>query len=99
MEEKIKELTLLLLYLTSWNESDLPEETRRSWKGYPFETLNELSNEDFIRGSFRSKSVYFTDAGIMEAKKLMEKYLKDLEGSKIFGMALNNGVAVKVNSH
>lgn len=83
MEEKIKELTLLLLYLTSWNESDLPEETRRSWKGYPFKTLNELSNEDFIRGSFRSKSVYFTDAGIMEAKKLMEKYLKDLEWHSI----------------
>ena len=39
----------------------------------------KVSNEDFIRGSFRSKSVYFTDAGIMEAKKLMEKYLKDLE--------------------
>jgi len=79
MEEKIKELTLLLLYLTSWNESDLPEEMRRSWKGYPFETLNELTNEDLIRGSFRSKSVYLTEAGIKEAKNLMEKYLKDLE--------------------
>ena len=79
MEEKIKELTLLLLYLTSWNESDLPEEMRRSWKGYPFETLNQLTNEDLIRGSFRSKSVYLTEAGIKEAKNLMEKYLKDLE--------------------
>jgi hypothetical protein len=79
MEEKIKELTLLLLYLTSWNESDLPEEMRRSWKGYPFETLDELTNEELIRGSFRSKSIYFTETGIKEAKKLMEKYLKDLE--------------------
>ena len=69
----------MLLYLTSWNESDLPEEMRRSWKGYPFETLNELTNEDLIRGSFRSKSVYLTEAGIKEAKNLMEKYLKDLE--------------------
>jgi hypothetical protein len=79
MVEKIKELTLLLLYLTSWKESDLPDEMRRSWKGYPFETLDELTNEDLIRGSFRSKSVYFTQAGIEEAKKLMNTYLRDLE--------------------
>jgi hypothetical protein len=74
MEEKIKELTLLLLYLTSWKEDDLPGEMRRSWKGYPFEVLNQLTDEDFIRGSIRSKSVYFTETGIKEAKALMNKY-------------------------
>ena len=74
VEEKIKELTLLLLYLTSWNESDLPGEMRRSWKGYPFEALNELTDEDLIRGSTRSKSVYLTEAGIKEAKDLVKKY-------------------------
>jgi hypothetical protein len=57
MEEKIKELTLLLLYLTSWKENELPGEMRRSWKGYPFEVLNELTNQDLIRGSVKSKSV------------------------------------------
>ncbi len=74
MEEKLKELTLLLLYLTSWKEDELPIEMRRSWKGYPFDVLNELSDEDFIRGSIRSKSVYLTEAGIKEAKALMKKY-------------------------
>lgn len=74
MEEKIKELTLLLLYLTSWKEDDLPGEIRRSWKGYPFDVLNELSDEDFIRGSIRSKSVYITETGIKEAKALVKKY-------------------------
>lgn len=74
MEEKLKELTLLLLYLTSWKEDELPVEMRRSWKGYPFDVLNELSDEDFIRGSIRSKSVYLTEAGIKEAKALMKKY-------------------------
>jgi hypothetical protein len=53
-EEKIKELTLLLLYLTSWKEDELPGEMRRSWKGYPFDALNELTDDDFIRGSSRS---------------------------------------------
>ncbi|WP_144460883.1 DUF6429 family protein [Siminovitchia fortis] len=77
MEEKIKELTLLLLYLTSWKENDLPADMRRSWKGYPFEVLNELADEDYIRGSIKSKSVYLTESGIKEAKELMKKYLKD----------------------
>jgi hypothetical protein len=75
MDEKIKELTLLLLYLTSWEEKDFFGEMRRSWKGYPFEILDELSEEDYIRGSHRSKSVYLTEAGIKEAKSLAEKYL------------------------
>ncbi|WP_249414134.1 DUF6429 family protein [Alteribacter keqinensis] len=48
---------------------------RRSWKGYRFETLDELTDEDFIRGSTRSKSVYLTEEGIKEAEKLMQKYL------------------------
>ena len=82
MEQKMKELTLLLLYLTSWKEEELQElfgETRRSWKGYPFDILDELTDEDFIRGSKRSKSVYLTEAGIKEAKEIAEKYqIKDI---------------------
>lgn len=74
MEEKIKELTLLLLYLTSWKESDLPGEMRRSWKGYPFEILNDFTDQDFIRGSIKSKSVYLTATGIKEAQALVKKY-------------------------
>lgn len=74
MEQKIKELTLLLLYLTSWKENELPGEMRRSWKGYPFDVLDELLDEDFIRGSTRAKSVYLTESGIKKAKGLAEKY-------------------------
>ncbi|MEK5392930.1 DUF6429 family protein [Margalitia sp. FSL K6-0131] len=81
MEEKIKELTLLLLYLTSWKENDLPGEMRRSWKGYPFEVLNELLDEDLIRGSMRSKSVYLTEAGIKEAEELVRKYVGNIDNN------------------
>lgn len=79
MEEKIKELSLLLLYLSSWKENDLPGNMRRSWKGYPFDILNELTDEDLIRGSTRSKSVYITEVGIKKAEELMKKYLGDTE--------------------
>lgn len=75
MDEKIKELTLLLLYLTSWEEKGLFGDMRRSWKGYPFDALNELTDEDFIRGSIKSKSVYLTEAGMKESEELMKKYL------------------------
>lgn len=81
MEEKIKELTLLLLYLTSWRENDLPGEMRRSWKGYPFDTLNELTDKDLIRGGIRSKSVYVTEAGIKAAEELIKKYLGEIENN------------------
>jgi len=74
MEEKIKELTLQLLYLTSWKEDDLPVGMRRSWKGYPFDVLNEFTDKDYIRGSYKSKSVYLTEAGIEEAKRLLNEY-------------------------
>ncbi|KKI91469.1 transposase [Bacillus sp. SA1-12] len=78
MEKTINELTLLLLYLTSWNENDLPNEMRRSWKGYPFDALNELTDKDFIRGSIKAKSVYLTEEGIKEAEKLVGKYLNNM---------------------
>nr|WP_240338332.1 DUF6429 family protein [Peribacillus alkalitolerans] len=64
-----------MLYLTSWNESNLPGELRRIWKGYQFEILNDLTERDLIRVSIRSKSVYLTEAGIIEAKVILRKYL------------------------
>lgn len=82
MEEKIKELTLLLLYLTSWKEEELHEGIRRSWKGYPFDILNKLKDSDLIRGTTQSKSVYITDEGVKEAKVLLEKYLQNTKGGK-----------------
>ncbi|MDW0116243.1 DUF6429 family protein [Sporosarcina thermotolerans] len=74
MEKQIKELTLLLLYLTSWEEDEYPDGIRRSWKSYPFDALDALSEEDWLRRSKRSKSVYLTDTGIKEAEALMKKY-------------------------
>lgn len=75
MEEKIKELTLLLLYLTSWTEKEQYGEYQRTWKGYDFDILNSLEDERLIRGSTnKAKSTYITDEGIKKAKELMNKY-------------------------
>ena len=46
---------------------------------YTTNIINELDNEDFIyQGKYRSKSVYITEKGVEEAKKLLKKYkIKD----------------------
>lgn len=78
MEKEIKELSLLLLYLTSWEEDKITE-TRRSWKGYPFDVLDELEDEDLIFGNKKAKSIYFTSEGIEKAEQLMKKYIQKEE--------------------
>ncbi|WP_408006347.1 DUF6429 family protein [Pseudalkalibacillus sp. A8] len=74
MKDQIDELTLLLLYLTSFKDDYGLGEAQRSWKGYPFESLNELNEDKYIVGSKRSKSVYLTDGGIKQAQELLKKY-------------------------
>ncbi|WP_129688951.1 DUF6429 family protein [Gottfriedia acidiceleris] len=75
MQEQIDELTLLLIYLTAFEENTVLGDTiLRSWKGYPFDTLNKLSNSNLIFFSNRAKSVYLTEDGIELANKLLQKY-------------------------
>lgn len=80
-KKAIKELTLLLMYLNRFTEEKEFKTAKDffTWKGYNFDTINELDNEDFIyQGKYRNKSVYITEKGIEEAKKLLEKYkIKD----------------------
>lgn len=75
MKSTIEELTLLLMYLTSWKEGKKPDDCTKSWKGYDFDVINELIDKEFINGNYRSKSVYFTEDGINKAKELMKKYI------------------------
>ncbi|WP_444979488.1 DUF6429 family protein [Halobacillus andaensis] len=72
------ELTLLLLYLTSFKEEEGPIEALRSWKGYPFSSLDELREAGYIVGGNRSKSVFLKEEGEKMAQELMKKYnIKD----------------------
>lgn len=45
LKEKVKDLTLMQLQLTSWEESEFGMQYCRSWKGYDFGVLNELTDE------------------------------------------------------
>ena len=79
-EKAMKELTMVLMYLSRFNEDGrFSSSMDMSWKGYDFGIINELDDEDYIRqGSYRSKSVAITDEGIKLARNLLNKYnIKD----------------------
>ena len=77
-EEHLSDLTLLLAYLTAWQEKnplareDEPE--YRAWKGYDFDVLNHLQDQGFISQSNTAKSLYITKEGIEKAKLLTQKF-------------------------
>ena len=75
-EKAVKELTMLLMYLTRFNERGRFEsDLDMAWKGYDFDIINKLDEEDYIRqGSRRSKSVATTDEGIKLSRELLAKY-------------------------
>lgn len=77
LEEVVKELTLLLLYLTSWEEGGMAEmpPVHRAWKGHRFEALDALADEGLLSSSHGAKSVYLTDEGVTKAQALQRKYL------------------------
>jgi hypothetical protein len=75
-EQKIEELTLLLIAFTSWKEKISGIDITCAWKGYDFDILNELTEKGYIRGSKKSKSVILTDEGFKKAGELIKKYLK-----------------------
>ncbi len=86
MEKNIEELTLLLIYLTSWeedgyvaDENGMPKETKikTCWKGYSFDIINKLMDEKYLYFSeYKNKSVSLTPEGEELAKKLIDKYIK-----------------------
>lgn len=84
MEKNIEELTLLLMYLTSWGEKGFirdendevkEEKVKTCWKGYSFDVINKLTDENYLYFS-KGKSITLTHEGELLAEKLMDKYLK-----------------------
>ncbi|MCK4766474.1 MAG: transposase [Candidatus Aminicenantes bacterium] len=77
MDERLKDLNLLVLYLSGWEEDSRKQPGQklfRSWKGYPFEILNDFEHRQLITQHRKSKSVVFTEAGKRKAEELMRKY-------------------------
>ena len=69
-DQAMKELTMALLYLSRFCEREKFAEAKDfyAWKGYDFDVLNGLEDEDLIR------QVYLTEAGKEYARALLKKY-------------------------
>lgn len=50
------------------------EENKKSWKGYDFEILNKLHEEEYIYQENKHKYFIWEEKGILEAERLIEKY-------------------------
>jgi DNA-binding PadR family transcriptional regulator len=80
-QDKINKLTLLLLYLNSWEEKEYGQLIHRAWKGHDFGTLDKLEEEGLITKNKTVKSLYLTGEGIEEAKRL-EKLIVSVMDNK-----------------
>lgn len=76
LERITEELTLLLLYLSSWEEWLAPgtPEVHRAWKTFRFEILDALTQQGYLETNRRTKSVRITEDGVKKARELERKY-------------------------
>lgn len=78
MDQNLKDLNLLLLFLSGWEEDSRNEKGKkeyRSWNGYLFEALNELERENLIRQFKNTKLVAILPEGIEKAKAIQSKFM------------------------
>lgn len=78
-EQAIEELSLMLMYLTrAQDNNEFCRYRELSWKGYDFDTLGKLENDEQIYQPKNSrgyeKYLYLTEQGRMKAKELLKEY-------------------------
>jgi hypothetical protein len=74
-ETLLERLTLLVIYLSSWEEElALDLTVRRAWKGYIFEVLDDLEKKGYINQTRRAKSLTLTEEGVRRAQELEARY-------------------------
>lgn len=74
-EQAIEELSLMLMYLTRFQDyNEFCRYMEPSWKGYDFETLDVLEEKDLLIQPRKRKSVYLTESGKEQARKLLLEY-------------------------
>lgn len=73
----LHDLTLAMLYLTSWEEKGPDGSVRRSWKSYDWDVIDRLDAEGLIGTSHRAKSAYLSDEACHRAEEIVAR----LEGA------------------
>ena len=69
--EKVDEMTLALLYLTTFKDKHGP----RAWKSHSWDVLNRLHESGYKHDpATKAKSVMLTEEGAKRSKRLFEKH-------------------------
>lgn len=78
-QQDLEDLTLLLAYLTSWDENKGKKYSEdsiiRTWKGYDFDILDSLQEKNLITMTNKAKSLFISLEGVYRAKILARKFL------------------------
>jgi hypothetical protein len=77
IETTIQDLTLMLMYVSSWEEP--PGGARKAWKGFSYEAMDALLQEELIASKKADKAVTLTTDGVAEARKLLKKHGFEVE--------------------
>ena len=79
-EQMISELTMLLIYLTGWEETprkgNKEKNVFRAFGGYRYEVLQELENQGLIRMTQGGKYLTVTEKGKQAAEELEKQHVK-----------------------
>lgn len=72
-DDLLHDLTLAMLYLTSWEEKGPGGPVRRAWKGYDWDVIDRLDSEGLISTCHRAKSAYLSDEACRRAEEIVAR--------------------------
>ena len=81
MERKdlVRDMTLMLMYLTSWEEDTLDGTALRAWKSFDWDAMDSLREDGLVSCTNKAKSAWLTKAGAKKARELLATYETAIE--------------------
>lgn len=81
VEETIEELSLALMYLTRFQDNnEFCRYMEIAWKGYDFDTLNQLESKELVIQPKKSKYLYLSEKGKERAREFLQRHqMPDLD--------------------
>ena len=74
-KDKVDDMVLALLWLTTFEQKQFGEMVRRAWKGHDWEALNRLHEKGFIGDPVgKAKSVSVTEDGAERSTELFRQF-------------------------
>jgi hypothetical protein len=74
-EDKVDDMVLALLWLTTFGEKQLGQIVLRAWKGHDWDALSRLHEKGLIGDPVgKAKSVYVTEEGAKRSEELFREF-------------------------